>query len=79
MQDSDNNPEEFVEKVFRESQPTTATNAEERIARTISKAQRKTNARDIILLVFVRFWMVLAEITCKLFANSSKHSSLRKP
>lgn len=79
MQDSDNNPEEFVEKVFRESQPTTATSAEERIARTISKAQRKTNARDIILLVFVRFWMVLAEITCKLFANSSKHSSLRKP
>ena len=79
MQDSDNNPEEFVEKVFRESQPTTATNAEERIARTISKAQRKTNARDIILLVFVRFWIVLAEITCKLFANSSKHSSLRKP
>jgi len=79
MQESDNNPEEFVEKVFRESQPTTATNAEERIARTISKAQRKSNARDIILLVFVRFWMVLAEITCKLFANSSKHSSLKKP
>ena len=79
MQESDNNLEEFVEKVFRESQPTTATNAEERIARTISKAQRKSNARDIILLVFVRFWMVLAEITCKLFANSSKHSSLKKP
>ena len=79
MQESDNNLEEFVEKVFRESQPTTATNTEERIARTISKAQRKTNTRDIILLVFVRFWMVLAEFTCKLFANSSKHSSLKKP
>lgn len=79
MQESDNNPEEFAEKVFRETQPTTASNAEERIARTISKAQRKTNARDIILLVFVRFWMVLAEITCKLFANTSKHSSMKKP
>ena len=79
MQEPDSNPEEFVEKVIKESLPTADTDDEERITRTIARVQRNTNIRDVILLVFVRFWMVLAEITCKLFANTSKHSSMKKP
>jgi len=79
MKEPDNNPEEFIEKVIKGSPPTADTDDVERIARTIARVQRNTNVRDVMLLVFVRFWMVLAEITCKVFANSSKHSSLKKP
>jgi len=77
MEESGKNSEEFAEKVFNESSSNTATNDEERIARTLAKVQRKTNTRDVILLVFVRFWIVLTEITCKLFARSSKHRSMK--
>ena len=79
MQEPDNNPEEFVEKVIKGSLSTADSDDEERIPRTIARVQRNTNVRDVILLVFVRFWMVLAEITCKVFANSSKKSTLKKP
>ncbi|MDH3256973.1 MAG: hypothetical protein OEM27_05100 [Nitrospinota bacterium] len=73
MQDSDNNSEEYLKKVLETSPPAVAAEEEERIARTLASAQRKTNTRDIILLVFVRFWMVLTEFTCKISAKSSKH------
>lgn len=79
MQKPENGSEEFVEKVFKESSPTAATNDEERIARTIAGAQRQTNTRDAVLFVFVRFWMVLNEITCKLFVKSSKYRSMKNP
>jgi len=79
MRESGNNPEDFIEKVLKESPPTAVTSDEERIARTVARAQRKTNTRDIMLLVFVRFWMVLAEVTCKVFAKTSKPQSMKKP
>lgn len=73
MQKPEKNLEEFFEKALKKSQPTAATDNEGRIARTMAKAQQSTNTRDVILLVFVRFWMVFTEITCKFIAKSSKH------
>lgn len=46
---------------------------DQRILKIISQARRNVGTRDFILLIFVRFWMVLAEFTCKVIAGPAKH------
>jgi len=62
-------PEDLIKKIIEESGTAGPQNDEERISKIISQTRRNVGTRDFIILVLVRFWMVLAEFFCKVFAR----------
>jgi len=65
------NPEDFIKKIIEESGTAEPQKDEERISKIISQTRRNVGTRDFIVLVLVRFWVVLAEFFCKVFARQS--------
>lgn len=66
------NSEEFIKEIILESDIAKPQQDEKRIAKIISQTRRNVGTRDFILLIFVRFWIVLAEFTCKMIARKAK-------
>lgn len=65
------NPEDFIKEFIEESGIAEPQEDEKRISKIISQTRRNVGTRDLIVLVFVRFWVVLAEIICKVVARQS--------
>ncbi len=72
MSEESQHSEEFIKKIIQKSELEKPSSNEKKISKIISQARRDIGVRDFILLVFVRFWIVLAEITCKAIASHSK-------
>lgn len=72
MSEETQNSEDFIKDSFQKSGIAERRKNENRIAKILYQARRNVGSRDFILLVFVRFWMVLAEIACKIIACQSK-------
>jgi len=72
MAEENKNSEEFIKDIIQESGIAKPQKDEQRVSKIISQARRNAGTRDFILLIFVRFWMVLAEIACKVIAGKSK-------
>lgn len=72
MTEENQNSEDFIKNIIQESGIMEPQKDEKRIKNIILQARRNAVFRDYVLLIFVRFWMVLAELTCIVFARSSK-------
>ncbi len=76
MAEENKSPEEFIKGIIQESGVAKPQKDEQRISKILSQARRNAGTRDFILLIFVRFWIVLAEITCNVFARQSKGADM---
>lgn len=71
MSEEAQNPEDLIKEIIEESGIPEPQEDEERISKIISQTRRNVGTRDFIILVLVRFWVILAEIFCKVFARQS--------
>ncbi len=71
MSEESQNSEDYIKDIIQESGIAEPQKDEQRVSKILSQARRKVGTRDFIVLIFVRFWIILAEITCKIFARHS--------
>jgi len=77
MTEESQTSEAFIKEIFEESGIAKPQEDEERISKIISQTRRNVGTRDFILLTFVRFWLVLTEIVCKIFARQAKNTDYK--
>ncbi len=61
--------EEHIKEIIQKSKIAETQKDEKRVSKILSQARRDVGLRDFITLIFVRFWVVLAEMTCTIFAR----------
>lgn len=69
MQEEPKNSEEYIKEIIQKSKISETQKNEKRVSKILSRARRDIGLRDFITLIFVRFWIVLAEMACTIFAR----------
>ena len=72
MSEETENPEDAIKSIIQTSGIADPQKDEQRVSKIVSQARRNVGTRDFIVLTFVRFWLVLAEIICKFFVRQAK-------
>lgn len=74
MAEEPQSSEDLIKESIDESGIAEPPKDEKRVSKIISQTRRSVGTRDFIVLTLVRFWLVLAEIICKVFVRQSKDS-----
>ena len=77
-EEENQNSEDFITDIIKKSGIAEPNKDEKRVSKIISQSRRNVGTRDYITLIFVRFWIILAEFACKTIAYQSIEADKRQ-